>query len=269
MPELPEVETTRRGIEPHLVGRTVTHVIVRQPALRWPVSEDLAQCLIGKKILQVNRRAKYLLLDTGAGSVMIHLGMSGSLLISPLRTPAGKHDHLDFIIDQDTLLRYRDPRRFGSVFWLPESEHVLLEHLGPEPLSEDFTGETLWRLARNRKVAVKLFIMNSHIVVGVGNIYANEALYRAGIRPGIAAGRVTRPRFDKLVRCIRQVLSEAIAAGGTTLQDFVREDGSHGYFSQSLAVYGRAGLACKGCRGVLKEIRQAGRTTVYCPTCQN
>lgn len=268
MPELPEVETTRRGIEPHIAGKKVVQVIVRQPLLRWPVSEELAQCLTGRTVTSVSRRAKYLFLETGAGRVMIHLGMSGSLRILHQWVDAEKHDHLDFIFEGGCLLRFRDPRRFGSIFWLDGDEHMLLRNLGPEPLSAEFTGHYLHTLSRRRKVAVKLFIMNSSVVVGVGNIYANEVLFLAGLRPGKAASRITRRGYDLLADTIKRVLTRAIDAGGTSLRDFVREDGSPGYFQQSLMVYGRGGQPCLLCKILLKEIRQGGRTTVYCPSCQ-
>lgn len=268
MPELPEVETTRRGIEPHIVGKKVVQVIVRQPSLRWPVSEELAQCLTGRTVISVSRRAKYLFLETGTGKVMMHLGMSGSLRILHQSVAAGKHDHLDIVFEDGCLLRFRDPRRFGSVFWLDGDEHVLLQNLGPEPLSAEFTGHYLHTLSRRRKVAVKMFIMNSRVVVGIGNIYANEVLYLAGIRPGKAASRISRPRYILLVDAIRQVLSRAIEAGGTSIRDFVRENGSPGYFQQLLMVYGRGRQPCLLCQTLLKEIRQGGRSTVYCPSCQ-
>ncbi len=268
MPELPEVETTRRGIEPHLVGKRVADVLVRQPALRWSVPGELKPLLSGSRIVSVSRRAKYLFLETDTGKVMIHLGMSGSLGVLKGYVAPGKHDHLDIVFADGSLLRFRDPRRFGSVLWLEGDDHALLRNLGPEPLSNEFSGRHLHVLSRRRKAAVKPFIMNSRIVVGVGNIYASEALYFAGIRPGRAAGRISRPRYDHLADTIKGVLSRAIEAGGTTLRDYVREDGSPGYFSQELMVYGRAKQPCRFCQKMLKEIRQAGRSTVFCPTCQ-
>jgi formamidopyrimidine-DNA glycosylase len=268
MPELPEVETTRRGIEPYIVGNKVVQVIVRQPKLRWPVSEELGQCLTGRRVLSVGRRAKYLFLETDIGKVMVHLGMSGSLRILQSSAEEGKHDHVDIVFENGCVLRFRDPRRFGSVFWLDGDEHWLLQKLGPEPLSDEFSADYLHGLSRRRKVAVKLFIMNAQVVVGVGNIYANEALYEAGIRPGTAAGRISGQRYGLLVNAIKQVLCSAIDAGGTTLRDFVREDGSPGYFQQVLSVYGRGSQPCRRCQAVLKEIRQGGRSTVYCPSCQ-
>ncbi|MFP6808395.1 MAG: bifunctional DNA-formamidopyrimidine glycosylase/DNA-(apurinic or apyrimidinic site) lyase [Pseudomonadales bacterium] len=268
MPELPEVETTRRGIEPHLLGKRVVQVTVRQAMLRWPVSEDLAQCFTGKTIVSVGRRAKYLFLETDDGKVMLHLGMSGSLRILREHLPAGAHDHVDFVMDDGCLLRFKDPRRFGSIFWLAGEDHPLLEKLGPEPLSSDFDGNYLHEKSRKRKVSVKSFIMNGHVVVGVGNIYANEALYHAGIRPDRSAGRISKARYITLGKAIKEVLTRAIEAGGTTLKDFVREDGSPGYFGQSLAVYGRGGQQCHDCQKILVEIRQGGRASVFCSVCQ-
>lgn len=286
MPELPEVETTRRGIEPHVVGKTVHQVLVRQPSLRWPVSPELSQALTGATMSAVHRRAKYLLFDVRrpgpgpashvnsvpdipSGRMMIHLGMSGSLRITDADSPLRKHDHIDIIFSDQTRLRYHDPRRFGSVFWLPGDEsHELLDSLGVEPLSDTFDGEYLFEQSRGRKVAIKLFIMNSHVVVGVGNIYANEALHLAGIRPDRSAGSISRKRCHLLAGYIRQVLGNAIKSGGTTLRDFVREDGSPGYFKQQLGVYGKAGQPCSTCGRRLKETRLGQRTTVFCTRCQ-
>lgn len=269
MPELPEVETTRRGIEPHVLGRRVQAVIVRQPNLRWPVSPELTQVLTGQRIERIDRRAKYLLFRTHTGRMMVHLGMSGSLRITSAEQAPRKHDHIDIQLDDRALLRYHDPRRFGSVFWLPgEDSHFLLDELGPEPLSADFDEDYLFRQSRRRKLAVKQFIMNSKIVVGVGNIYANEALFLAGIRPDRMAGGISKARYGKLVTHIKAVLNFAIQQGGTTLRDFVHEDGSPGYFKQQLAVYGRGGEACVKCEKRLTEIRQSDRTTVFCSSCQ-
>jgi formamidopyrimidine-DNA glycosylase len=269
MPELPEVETTRRGIEPHIVGRRVELVLVRQPKLRWPISPELSQVLTGQTIVSVSRRGKYLLLGSDNGRVMIHLGMSGSLRILPTDVPVEKHDHVDFIFANETLMRYRDPRRFGSIFWLPAGDgHVLIDNLGPEPLEETFSTDYLFARSRGKKVSIKLLIMNSHIVVGVGNIYANEALFLSGIRPDRAAGSVSKARYQKLVTAIKHILAQAIASGGTTLKDFIRENGQPGYFKQSLAVYGRAGEDCLNCERPLKEVRLGQRTTVFCTRCQ-
>ena len=200
---------------------------------------------------------------------MIHLGMSGSLQVLTNPKSHEKHDHVDFVFENKRVLRFRDPRRFGSIFWLDnEDDHILLEKLGPEPLEDEFSTDYIYERSRGRKVAIKQFIMNAQIVVGVGNIYANEALFMAGIRPGIAAARISRARYERLVAMIKQVLVQAIEAGGTTLKDFVREDGSPGYFKQSLNVYGRGGQPCFNCQTRLKEVRQGGRSTVFCPACQ-
>ena len=269
MPELPEVETTRRGIEPHLVGETVAQVIIRQPKLRWEISPELAQMLSGQLITGVERRAKYLLINTDSGQVMIHLGMSGSLRIIDADLAPELHDHVDLVLRNGRMLRYHDPRRFGSIFWLDEFyKHSLLENLGPEPLSDAFDAEYLYAASRSRKAPIKSFLMDGRIVVGVGNIYANEALYLAGIRPDIAAGKPSRARYVKLVSAVQKVLAEAIEAGGTSLKDFVREDGSPGYFKQSLNVYGRGGEPCLKCERALKEVRIGQRTTVFCTRCQ-
>ena len=269
MPELPEVETTRRGIEPHIVGKAIKTVIVRQANLRWPVSPELSQVMTGNRVHEIRRRAKYLLFGTNSGRMMVHLGMSGSLRITNGSSALKKHDHIDIIFDDGTVLRYHDPRRFGSVFWIPEGDsHDLINSLGPEPLSDEFDGRYLYELSRGRKVAIKLFIMNSKVVVGVGNIYANESLHRAGIRPDRFAGRVSRDSYARLSQEIKEVLVSAISSGGTTLQDFVREDGSPGYFKQSLLVYGRGNEPCLNCRSGLKEVRIGNRTTVFCAKCQ-
>ncbi len=270
MPELPEVETTCRGIAPHIEGQIIKQVIVRQPKLRWPVPELLDQTLTGLCIQSVTRRAKYLLLSTGSGTVLLHLGMSGSLRIMSTGQAAGKHDHIDFSFSNGTVLRFNDPRRFGAVLWTtePVAEHPLLKNLGPEPLLSDFNGELLYALSRNRKIAVKSFIMDSHIVVGVGNIYANEALFMSGIQPTRQAGKVSLARYQKLAECIRVVLLHAIEQGGTTLKDFVNEAGKPGYFQQQLKVYGRTGLPCVSCNKPLTEVRIANRSTVFCGACQ-
>ncbi len=268
MPELPEVETTRRGIAPHIEGRRVQRVTVRQPRLRWPVSPELGQCLTGRIIRRVGRRGKYLLLETGRGKVMMHLGMSGSLRIVPADKPPGKHDHVDLDFENRLTLRFHDPRRFGSVFWLQDNEHPLLAELGPEPLGPVFDGDYLYGQARGRRLPVKSLIMNSRVVTGVGNIYACESLFLAGIHPCRQSGRISRIRYGILAECIREVLQKAIDAGGTTLMDFVREDGTPGYFGQSLTVYGRSGQPCMQCGALLREVRLSGRSTVFCRHCQ-
>lgn len=269
MPELPEVETTRRGIEPHAVGRKVRAVTVREPRLRWPVPGDLAGRLTGQVIERLERRAKYLLFRMPAGSLMVHLGMSGSLRVVQPGDPPATHDHIDLLLEDNICLRYNDPRRFGSFHWLPpEAGHPLLDHLGPEPLSEAFDGALLYRRSRGRKGPVKNFIMDGKVVVGVGNIYANEALFLSGIRPTRPAGRISRARYEALADNIKQVLTNAITQGGTTLRDFVGGDGKPGYFAQQLRVYGRAGEPCRSCGRPLREARLGQRTSVYCVTCQ-
>ena len=269
MPELPEVETTRRGIEPHLIGQTVSGVVLRESRLRWRVADNLRDYISGESINRVVRRAKYLFLCTNAGRLMLHLGMSGSLRVLPRGVAPERHDHVDIEFQSGIVLRYRDPRRFGSIIWLAgEETHPLLKDLGPEPLSSDFSSHYIYRKSRGRRTAVKTLIMNSRVVVGVGNIYANEALFRAGIRPDRLAMRVSIKRYEGLVEGIKSVLREAIVAGGTTLQDFFRENGTPGYFKSRLDVYGRKGQPCVKCGVLLKEIRQVGRSTVFCKICQ-
>ncbi len=269
MPELPEVETSRRGIEPFLVGERIDKVIVREKRLRWPVRPDVAKQLTGQVVNSVTRRAKYLLINTSNGSAMIHLGMSGSIYIVDHDTPAGVHEHFDFDLTSGKTLRYRDPRRFGSLHWTKNAEqHKLLKSLGPEPLGDEFSGEYLWRRSRGRKVSIKQFIMNANVVVGVGNIYASEALFLAGISPLRAAGRVARQRYDILADVIRQVLLKAIEAGGTTLRDFYGGDGEAGYFQQELAVYGRDYEPCITCKQAISTVVQGQRSTFYCKKCQ-
>ena len=270
MPELPEVETTRAGIEPHILGSQVTDVIIRNRNLRWPVTSGLAGKLQGHKIQGVTRRGKYLLLTIDSGSVIIHLGMSGSLRMVEATAPANKHDHVDIVFSNGQCLRFHDPRRFGCVLWTKDDplQHKLLASLGPEPLSDNFSAQHLFDLSRNKKVAVKNFIMDSKVIVGVGNIYASEALFRAGIHPKRAAGKVSRPRYEQLSRDILAVLTEAIAQGGTTLKDFVGGDGKPGYFQQTLAVYGREGEPCIRCGEAIKSIVLGQRSTYFCSTCQ-
>jgi formamidopyrimidine-DNA glycosylase len=270
MPELPEVETICRGIEPHIVGQTIKQVLVRQPSLRWRVPDSLADDLANLTITSVTRRAKYLLLATNTGTLLLHLGMSGRLRILTTEQEAGKHDHIDIIFTNGTVLRFNDPRRFGAVLWTRETvtEHKLLKNLGVEPLSEACSGELLYYLSRKRKVPIKSFIMDSHIVVGIGNIYANEALFMAGLLPTRHAGTIDLEAYQRLVSCIRVVLQQAIEQGGTTLKDFVNESGQAGYFQQQLRVYGRAGLPCVDCQQPLQELRLANRTTVFCCVCQ-
>lgn len=270
MPELPEVETTRRGIEPHALHRTVAAVRVRQPILRWPVPGHLVATLTGQRLLDLQRRGKYLLFHFASGHLLVHLGMSGSLRIVSRREDPGYHDHLDLDFGEHRVLRYHDPRRFGSVLWTdqPWQQHPLLSQLGPEPLQPEFDADYLDQRSRRRKQAVKTFVMDSKVVVGVGNIYANEALHKAGIRPTRAAGAISRQRYQRLVEEIKSTLAQAIEQGGTTLRDFVGGDGKPGYFKQQLTVYGRAGEPCKGCRRPLQELRLGQRATVYCSHCQ-
>ncbi|MEH6357989.1 MAG: bifunctional DNA-formamidopyrimidine glycosylase/DNA-(apurinic or apyrimidinic site) lyase [Pseudomonadales bacterium] len=270
MPELPEVETTRRGITPHVIDQHFAKVIVRQPRLRWPIPANLPELLFEQRVEAVTRRAKYLLFQLSSGTLMIHLGMSGSLRLVAAGAEVGAHDHVDFQLSNGHVLRYTDPRRFGAILWLEGDpfEHALLNTLGPEPLAEGFSGDYLRHKAGARKVPVKSFIMDGHVVVGVGNIYANEALYRAGIHPKRAAGRISLARYQALAQEIKDTLTQAIASGGTTLKDFVGGDGKPGYFKQSLQVYGRAGLPCLSCGEALKEIRLGQRSTVFCSCCQ-
>ena len=270
MPELPEVEVSRQGIEPHIVNRTVKNVTVRNPNLRWPVPNDVMQ-LVGQVILSVRRRAKNLLLDTNKGTAILHLGMSGTVRIVDANIEVKKHDHFDLVFANGKILRLNDPRRFGAVLWLAQNidEQGILTKLGPEPLSDDFTHGYLFHKAKNRKVPIKTFLMNNQIVVGVGNIYANEALFKAGIHPGSLAADISEPDFDRLTDIIKQVLAAAIEQGGTTLKDFTQSDGKPGYFAQELMVYGRAGLPCVHCQTPLEEIRQSNRSSVFCPSCQS
>ncbi len=270
MPELPEVETIRCGIEPFIKGRRVTQVIVRTPRLRWPVPVDLASRLCGETIQGVERRAKYLLLRTEVGTLLIHLGMSGFLRVLQPLQPPGKHDHADVVFDGGICLRLNDVRRFGALLWLDGDprQHSLLADLGPEPLSAELTGDYLYQRSQGRRLAVKPFIMDSKVVVGVGNIYANESLFRAGIDPSRAAGRLSLARYQRLVQVIRQVLQEAIAAGGTTLRDFSDQDGRPGYFAQQLQVYGRAGKPCSICGQAIVKIQLGQRSTYFCRQCQ-
>jgi formamidopyrimidine-DNA glycosylase len=269
MPELPEVETSRRGIEPHILGARISRVVIRNRRLRWPISRSVEQNLVGKTITSVTRRAKYLLINTQSGSVILHLGMSGSVFIVDCDTPAGIHDHVDIDFDSGKSLRFRDPRRFGSLHWSKEPlQHKLLKSLGPEPLGDDFDAKHLWAKSRGRRVSIKQFIMNAQIVVGVGNIYASEALFLAGIHPRRAAGRVALRRYELLADAIRNVLASAIKAGGTTLRDFYGGDGEAGYFQQQLEAYGRDGEPCRRCNAPITAIVQGQRSTYYCKQCQ-
>ena len=270
MPELPEVETTRRGLAPHVEGRRVTAVTLRRPDLRWPIPPEVPRELPGRRIAAVRRRAKYLLLDTDAGdSALLHLGMSGMLRVLPPQTPVNAHDHVDIALDSGRVLRFTDPRRFGCLLWQPAGTvHELLQDLGPEPLSDDFDGDWLFARSRGRSAPVKAFLMDQRIVVGVGNIYAAESLFRAGISPLRAAGKVSRARYIALAEAVKEILGYAITRGGTTLRDFLNPDGAPGYFEQELAVYGRGGLPCPACGTRLRQASVGQRTTVWCPRCQ-
>lgn len=269
MPELPEVETTRRGIAPFCERTKVAAITVYNPNLRWPVPNDIASHIEQQEVLEVRRRAKYLLLHFKTGTLIIHLGMSGSLRVITDDSPLQRHDHVELTMATGARLRYNDPRRFGCWLWADDPEnHPLLKDLGPEPSSSEFTGRYLHGLANSRKTPVKSFIMNGKIVVGVGNIYANEALFSAGIHPQRPAGNISVARYDKLATQIKDTLSAAIHMGGTTLRDFVNSDGKPGYFAQSLQVYSRGDKPCLNCGSTLKEIRMSARATVYCPRCQ-
>ncbi len=269
MPELPEVETTRRGITPHIKGKTVQQVVIRNPKMRWPVSARLKKILPGQRIKEIGRRGKYLLLQLDQGTLILHLGMSGSLrIVSPDIAPE-KHDHFDLQFPKK-ILRLRDPRRFGAILWStkPPEQHRLLRDLGPEPFSSEFDGDYLHRMAQRRHGPVKGFIMNSHIVVGVGNIYANEALFLAGIHPNRPCNRISLERYQLLAAEIQAVLHTAIQQGGTTLRDFRQEDGQPGYFAQQLLVYGKEGEPCPKCGTTIKQQRIGQRASCYCPRCQ-
>lgn len=274
MPELPEVEVTRRGIAPALTGRHVTGVTLRAPALRYPLPDGLARKLKGATLAGIERRGKYLLLRfTGkagvAGHVLLHLGMSGTLRLVPPRTRAGRHDHVDIVFG-DIALRLNDPRRFGALLWIDDdpAAHPLLASLGVEPLERSFTAKALHEKLQGRTAAIKLAIMDSHVVVGVGNIYAAESLFRAGINPRTAAGKVSLARLERLVAAIKQTLAAAIRAGGSTLRDFFGSDGDPGHFQLEHLVYGREGEACRACGTTIRMIRQGQRATFYCPQCQ-
>lgn len=269
MPELPEVEVCRLGISPHVIAQTVSDVIIRNGRLRWPIPDEVCS-VIGLQVLGVDRRAKYLLLRFSTGTLLLHLGMSGTIRVIEKDTPVAKHDHFDLVFQHGKALRLNDPRRFGAVLWLEndQDELGLLSKLGPEPLSDGFSEGYLFNKAKNRKVPIKTFLMNNHVVVGVGNIYANEALFKAGILPTTKAGDVDEGRMDNLTHIIKKVLGAAIEQGGTTLKDFTQADGRPGYFAQSLMVYGRAGQSCITCQTTLLEIRQSNRSSVFCPNCQ-
>ena len=273
MPELPEVEITRGGIEPYLTGKVITGVRIRERRLRWPIPLNLATLVTGRRIARVTRRGKYILIDCSAngraGWLILHLGMSGSLRIMDADTAAQTHEHFDLLLGKK-LLRLRDPRRFGAVLWQGGdiARHKLLADLGAEPLEDAFTGRVLHAATRGRKAAVKLVLMNASVVVGVGNIYANESLFHARINPRTPAGRLSLARCEALAAAIKSTLKQALAAGGSSLRDFVHSDGSSGYFQQQYYAYGRAGLPCRVCGTPIRARRQGQRSTFYCPTCQ-
>ena len=269
MPELPEVEITRQGLAPELEGRRITGVTLRRPDLRWPIPGEIPGLLPGEPILAVRRRAKYLLIDLAPGSAVLHLGMSGSLRVLGPEVPAGRHDHVDIALDSGQILRFNDPRRFGCLLWQPRGEtHALLRDLGPEPLSEAFHGDYLFERSRGRQTSVKAFLMDQENVVGVGNIYAAESLFRAGIAPGREAGLVARKGYARLAEAVKEILAHAIRCGGTTFRDFIRPDGRPGYFEQELFVYGREGDPCLVCGRLLTGSRLGNRATVWCRHCQ-
>lgn len=268
MPELPEVEVSRLGIEPHLRGQKVKQIHLRQPKLRWPIPSDV-QLVNDQTISAVRRRAKYLLIDTEPGSLIVHLGMSGALRVLPMEAPLLKHDHVCIELYNGQSLRLNDPRRFGAVLWQPSgNQATVLSRLGPEPLTEAFDGTRLYQLSRQRKTAVKSFIMDNAVVVGVGNIYATEALFAVGIDPRRAAGRISQARYHDLAQAIKAVLAKAIEQGGTSLRDFTQADGKPGYFKQELLAYGRAQQPCVRCQTPLKRVTIGQRASVYCPNCQ-
>ena len=269
MPELPEVETTLRGIQPHLAGQRIAAIVVREPRLRWPIEAGVSKAE-GQSCTRLSRRGKYLLIHLNQGGLMIHLGMSGSLRVLANAAAPGKHDHFDICMQNGTCLRFNDPRRFGALLWVEDgfAAPPLLRDLGPEPFSTAFSGDYLFELSRGRRVAAKNFIMNGHIVVGVGNIYASEALFMAGIHPQRAAGRISRQRYASLASSIRDVLQQSIRQGGTTLRDYSSSDGAPGYFAQALLVYGRDGCACFQCGGTIRNRVIGQRSSFYCPACQ-
>jgi formamidopyrimidine-DNA glycosylase len=270
VPDLPEVETTRRGLAPYARKRRIVALALYEPRLRWPVPRELTTQLAGRRIERVGRRAKYLLFTLETGTLLLHLGMSGNLRAVPASTPRLKHDHFDLVLDSGLALRFNDPRRFGSLLYTSEdpAKHALLKDLAPEPFAKRFNAEYLWRITRGRRVALKQLLMNSHLVVGVGNIYASEALFRARLKPQRRATSLTRVEAARLVRAIRTVLSLAIRAGGTTLRDYLGADGAPGYFRQRLYVYERAGRPCRRCGTQVRSLTQGQRSTYYCPVCQ-
>ena len=269
MPELPEVETVMAGLAPELTGLRLTGARLRQRQLRWPVPRDLAARVRGAQVLGMRRRGKYLLVQTDRGWLIVHLGMSGSLRLVPSVLPPGPHDHLDLLLDDGRALRFTDPRRFGCLLFSDDPwNHPLIAPLGIEPLSETFDGDALYDLSRGRRVSIKDLLMNAHLIVGIGNIYANESLFEAGIDPRLAAGRLSRRRCGLLAAAVQSVLRRAIVAGGSSIRDFVGVDGRPGYFQQGHAVYGRDGETCGSCGTLIRQMRQGGRSTYLCPHCQ-
>lgn len=270
MPELPEVEITRRGIEPFVLGKTITGVTVRNPNLRQRVPRNLARIVVGRRVERLRRRGKYILFDFDAGSLIVHLGMSGSLRLIDAQSAPRKHDHVDLVFGRSAL-RLRDPRRFGMILWSrgDTSRHPLLARLGVEPLSEAFTAEFLYRVTRGRGVGIKQLLMNAGVIVGVGNIYANESLFKAGIHPRARARRLSRARCARLVEAVRETLVAAIAAGGSSVRDFVHSDGASGYFQHNYYVYDRAALPCRVCGAGIRVARLGQRSSFYCTTCQS
>ncbi|MDQ1919926.1 bifunctional DNA-formamidopyrimidine glycosylase/DNA-(apurinic or apyrimidinic site) lyase [Massilia pseudoviolaceinigra] len=276
MPELPEVEVTRRGVAPHIDGRIVDSVLTRREGLRWPFPPGLSDLLAGQRILHTGRRGKYLLIAFDHGTLIIHLGMSGHLRVLPPDTEVKKHDHFDLVVEGDAgrqVLRMNDPRRFGAVLWHPGDDgeldqHILLRGLGVEPLEAGFSGELLYRETRRRSAPIKQVLLAGDIVVGVGNIYACESLFRAGINPKTPAARIGRERYNRLAEAIRLILSEAIVQGGSTLRDFIAVNGQSGYFQQTYFVYDRAGVPCRNCGAEIRQIKQGQRSTFYCVNCQ-
>jgi formamidopyrimidine-DNA glycosylase len=276
MPELPEVEVTRRGVAPHLEGRVVTQVVFRREGLRWPFPAHLAESLVGQRVTDVGRRGKYLLIRFDSGTLIIHLGMSGHLRVLPPGIEPKKHDHFDLVVSDSVhtqVLRLHDPRRFGAVLWHAHDDgdveqHILLRGLGVEPLEEKFSAALLHKATRKRSAPIKQVLLSGDIVVGVGNIYACESLFKAGISPKTPAARISRARYDKLAAAIRDILAEAIVQGGSTLKDFIAVNGQSGYFQQTYFVYDRAGVPCRNCGAPVRQIKQGQRSTFYCPTCQ-
>lgn len=270
MPELPEVETTRRGLEPYVAGRRILSLTVHERRLRWPVAADLPHVLAGQRIESVGRRAKYLLLNLTHGTLLWHLGMSGSLRVVPVGLPADTHDHIDLVLDSGQQVRFNDPRRFGSLHYVSGApqNHPLLARLAPEPFDPAFNPQYLWEITRRRRAPIKQVLLNSHLVTGVGNIYANEVLFQAGVRPRRQARGLSLAKVERIVEAVREVLSKAIRAGGTTLRDYIDPEGRPGYFKQELFVYERTDQPCRVCGTPIRQFTQGQRSTWYCPRCQ-